>query len=148
MYHLWQEHYWVHRIITWQHARYNKSNMAVIIGCRDHSGYGLCQWEVTLHCNVASHWQSPWPEWWDAVCNGVHYPGLYYEHYNYRLGLNWRPFGWFTVNKVWWHIDLIWPVQINQLVWLTFSVVSRVPAPTFSKWGLGTICSDMERTAT
>ena len=30
---------------------------------RDHSGYGLSQWETTLYCNVVSHWLSPYPEW-------------------------------------------------------------------------------------
>ena len=29
---------------------------------RYHSGYELSQWEVTLQCNVASHWLSPYPE--------------------------------------------------------------------------------------
>ena len=28
-----------------------------------HSVYGLSQWEATLHCNVVSHWLSPYPEW-------------------------------------------------------------------------------------
>ena len=26
---------------------------------RDHSGYGLSQWEMTLQCKVISHWVSP-----------------------------------------------------------------------------------------
>ena len=30
---------------------------------RDHSGYGLSQWETTLHCNVASYWLCPYSEW-------------------------------------------------------------------------------------
>ena len=30
---------------------------------RDHSGYGLSQWETTLQCNVVYHWLSPCPEW-------------------------------------------------------------------------------------
>ena len=30
---------------------------------RDHSGYGLSQWETTLQCKVVSHWLSPCPEW-------------------------------------------------------------------------------------
>ena len=30
--------------------------------CRDHSGYGLIQWESTLHCNVVSHWLCPYLE--------------------------------------------------------------------------------------
>ena len=30
---------------------------------RDNSGYGLSKWEKTLHCNVVSHWLSPYPEW-------------------------------------------------------------------------------------
>ena len=34
--------------------------------CRDHSGYGLSQWEMMLHCNT-SHWLSPYPEW-SLVC--------------------------------------------------------------------------------
>ena len=27
------------------------------------SGYGLSQWKTTLHCNVVSHWLSPYQEW-------------------------------------------------------------------------------------
>ena len=27
------------------------------------SGYGLSQWKTTLHCNVISHWLSPYQEW-------------------------------------------------------------------------------------
>ena len=30
---------------------------------RGHSGCGLSQWNITLHCNVTSHWLSPYPEW-------------------------------------------------------------------------------------
>ena len=29
----------------------------------DYSGYGLSQWEMTLHRNVIPHWLSPYPEW-------------------------------------------------------------------------------------
>ena len=32
------------------------------IECR-YYGYGLSQWETTLHCNVISHWLSPYREW-------------------------------------------------------------------------------------
>ena len=28
---------------------------------RDHSGYGLSQWETTLQCNIISHWLSLYP---------------------------------------------------------------------------------------
>ena len=30
---------------------------------RDHSGYGLNQWNTTLECNIVSHWLNPHPEW-------------------------------------------------------------------------------------
>ena len=30
---------------------------------RDISMYGLSQWDVMLHCNVISHWLSPYAEW-------------------------------------------------------------------------------------
>ena len=30
---------------------------------RDHSGYVLSQWEMTLNCNIISHWLSPCPDW-------------------------------------------------------------------------------------
>ena len=30
---------------------------------RDHSGYGLSQWETMLQCTVVSHWLSPYSEW-------------------------------------------------------------------------------------
>ena len=29
----------------------------------DNFVYGLSQWETTLHCNVASHWLSPYTKW-------------------------------------------------------------------------------------
>ena len=32
---------------------------------RDHFGYGLSQWETTLHCNVVSQWQNPYSEFPD-----------------------------------------------------------------------------------
>ena len=35
---------------------------------RDHSGYWLSQWEVTLRCNVVSHRLSPYPEWSLSQC--------------------------------------------------------------------------------
>ena len=31
--------------------------------CRDHSWYGLSQWEMKVYCNVISHWLGPYPEW-------------------------------------------------------------------------------------
>ena len=34
--------------------------------CMDHSGYGISQWETTLHWNIVSHWLSPYPE--KAAC--------------------------------------------------------------------------------
>ena len=37
---------------------------------KGHSGCGLSQWETTLHCNVISHWLSPYPEWSpQSICN-------------------------------------------------------------------------------
>ena len=35
---------------------------------RDHSGYGLGQWEKALHSNASSHWISPYPEWSLIMC--------------------------------------------------------------------------------
>ena len=34
---------------------------------RDHSGYGLGQWQTALHCNAACHWLSPCPEWFQSL---------------------------------------------------------------------------------
>ena len=31
--------------------------------CREQSGSGLSQWEMTLHCSIIPHWLSPYPEW-------------------------------------------------------------------------------------
>ena len=31
--------------------------------CLNQSVYGVSQWEMTLHCNVISHWQNPCTEW-------------------------------------------------------------------------------------
>ena len=35
---------------------------------RDHSGYGLGQWEKALHSYASSHWLSPYPEWSLIMC--------------------------------------------------------------------------------
>ena len=35
-----------------------KSVICVLPLSRDHSLYGISQWETTLHCNVVSHWLS------------------------------------------------------------------------------------------
>ena len=35
--------------------------------CRDHSVYGLSQWEKALLCNTFFHWPRPYPEWF-LVC--------------------------------------------------------------------------------
>ena len=39
--------------------------------CRDHSGYGLSQWEMMLQCNIVSHWMNPYPECRDHSGNGL-----------------------------------------------------------------------------
>ena len=38
---------------------------------RDHSGYGISQWETTLQCNVVSHWLSPYTKW--SLCHRAPY---------------------------------------------------------------------------
>ena len=39
-----------------------------------HSNYELSQWETTLHCNVVSHWLSPYPEGlWHLVRSHGHF---------------------------------------------------------------------------
>ena len=32
-------------------------------GLKDHSGYGLRKWGMSLQCNIISYWLSPYPEW-------------------------------------------------------------------------------------
>ena len=44
------------RIIAIKWCIYDEQN-------RDHSEYGLSQWEKTLHCSVVPRWLSPKPEW-------------------------------------------------------------------------------------
>ena len=39
------------------------SVVILLFHSRDHSGYGLNQWEMTLHDNILSHWLSLYPEW-------------------------------------------------------------------------------------
>ena len=41
--------------------------------CRDHSRYGLSQWDTTLQCNVISHWLSPYPECFLELSLLLHY---------------------------------------------------------------------------
>ena len=35
---------------------------AAVVVSRGHSGYGIGQWEYTLHSNISFHWLSPWPK--------------------------------------------------------------------------------------
>ena len=49
----------VHELHWWV----NTLSYHCYLGIRDHSGYGLSQWETTLPCNVFSHWLSPYLEW-------------------------------------------------------------------------------------
>ena len=44
---------------------------------RNQSGYGISQWETTLHNDVVSHWLSPYPQWslenlWKPGCSLLH----------------------------------------------------------------------------
>ena len=51
--------------ISSQRAQYCRKYFHVITSSwyGNHSMYGLSQWE-TLHCNVVSHWLSPYTEWY------------------------------------------------------------------------------------
>ena len=42
---------------------HNNESATIPLLFRGYCGYGLSQWETTLHCNVVSHWLSPNPEW-------------------------------------------------------------------------------------
>ena len=77
--------------------------------CRDHSEYGLSQWETTLLCNVVSQWLSPHPEWsliWsylyishvkDQTCWWRYFV---YWHWNMNLD-SWRPeFDWGNIKNI------------------------------------------------
>ena len=45
----------------WIHSKIYAGGLRCIT--RDHSGYGLSQWEAALLCNASSHWPSPYSEW-------------------------------------------------------------------------------------
>ena len=60
------------KISEWFHHRWFYPEFVICI--TGYSGYGLCQWETTLQCNIVSHWQSPYPEWF--FCMGFSGPEL------------------------------------------------------------------------
>ena len=37
----------------------------------NHSGYAPSQWEMTIQCNVVSHWLSAYTEWWLGEYGGL-----------------------------------------------------------------------------
>ena len=41
------------------------------VSIRDHSGYGLGQWEKALHSNASPLWLSPYPEWFLSMIFAV-----------------------------------------------------------------------------
>ena len=45
------------------HAIDISSQVTKMLQYRDHSGYGLSQWEKALHGDASSHWLSPYTEW-------------------------------------------------------------------------------------
>ena len=51
--------------------------MVITCSIRDHSGYGLNQWEKALHRNVVSHWLGPIPRMIPLNCNAT-----LIEHYS------------------------------------------------------------------
>ena len=65
-------HYW--SLVSPVDSHHKKPVMRKVFPChsviiadymRDRFGYGLSQWETTLHCNVVSHWLSPFPYYTD-----------------------------------------------------------------------------------
>ena len=59
----------------WHWCRTGASADHDFVNCsKDHFGYGLGQWETTLHCNVVSHWLSPNTKWAiDIRCRAAQY---------------------------------------------------------------------------
>ena len=43
-----------------------------------HSEYALSQWEITLQCNVVSHWPSPYPN--VSLLFKCSFPGAWWRH--------------------------------------------------------------------
>ena len=68
-YFIWRTHPFVYPFIWMTPLRmtyFFRFLWLVACSFRDHSGYGLSQWETTLRCNVVSHWEkklNPYPEW-------------------------------------------------------------------------------------
>ena len=80
------------------HSRYGLRQWEMAL---HHSGYGLGQWEKALHGNAFSHWPSPYPEWslyqcwcetifWphDILTPGTKYCTLYWPRVNIKRGQN------------------------------------------------------------
>ena len=53
--------YWCGMIFNFTLSSLQNDN--IISHDRDHSGFGLSQWEGALLCKVFPHWLSPYPEW-------------------------------------------------------------------------------------
>ena len=48
---------------TKQHKTQPSRCIILVMYYRDHTVYGLSQWETMLLCNIVSHWLSPYLEW-------------------------------------------------------------------------------------
>ena len=71
-------------LITLNNGWYLQTADAFISYSGGQSRYGLIQWETTLHCNVVSHWRSPYPEWSQIFCGKHTTIGINYEEYSGR----------------------------------------------------------------
>ena len=55
--------------LRYEGSSYNRQAISTLWHFRDDSGYGHSQWEMTLHCNVISHWLSAYPAEWTLHLN-------------------------------------------------------------------------------
>ena len=78
---------------------------------KDHSEFGFSQWETTLHCNVASHWLSPYPEWSIYKCYFISSFDYLIKGKSHHLFRHWLPNGGydFFIDLILWGNRMINP---------------------------------------
>ena len=66
---------------------------------REHSWKVLSQWGMKLHCNIASHWLIPYPEWCQGMGQSYHIIAHISVKQPVGYGLTYQPTRNYIINK-------------------------------------------------
>ena len=79
-----------------------------------HSGFRLSQWEMTLYCNVASHWLSSFPELYMCRCSCGYFAGF---HQGFIMSCTWDELWDNIIGNIWGSHHVVWSTSRRRWQW-------------------------------